>query len=136
MRSAPDDHPARQPAPTYGTRRPVSLVVTCAQCRQEVLKADRIGDEEECLLRDHLLVVHPNTIQPETRAVLLRHFVLTEEPAPPEFASYPSATRLQATTIRAPATQYSTAVRPACLPFRAIILIMKSLRLRTAGLQR
>jgi len=58
----------------------VSLVVTCAQCREAVLEADRIGDEEECLLRDHLLVVHPNTIQPETRGVLLKHFVVTEPP--------------------------------------------------------
>ena len=29
------------------------------QCQQEILEADRIGDEEEdCLLRDHLLAVH------------------------------------------------------------------------------
>ncbi len=41
-----------------------------------------IGDEEECLLRDHLLAVHPQTVQPETQAVLLRHFVVTEEPPP------------------------------------------------------
>ena len=54
----------------------MSLVLTCVQCREEELKADQI-DEEECLLRDHLLVVHPNTIQPETRAVLLKHFVVT-----------------------------------------------------------
>ncbi len=26
----------------------------------------------ECLLRDHLLAVHPKTVQPETRSVLLR----------------------------------------------------------------
>jgi len=52
-------------------------MVTCAQCRREVLEADRIGDEEEGALRDHLLAVHPNTIQPETRSVLLRHFVDT-----------------------------------------------------------
>ena len=57
---------------------PVSLVVRCAQCRKEVLEADVMGDEEECLLRDHLLAVHPTTIQPETRGVLLRHFVVTQ----------------------------------------------------------
>ena len=60
----------------------VSFVVTCAQCREEVLEADRIGDEEECLLRDHLLAVHSNTVQPETLGVLLKHFVVIE-PAPP-----------------------------------------------------
>jgi hypothetical protein len=64
----------------HPTRRPVSLVVRCAQCREEVLEADLIGDEEECALRDHLLAAHPNTIQPETRSVLLRHFVVTEQP--------------------------------------------------------
>jgi len=37
-------------------------MVTCAQCRQEVLEADLLGDEEECLLRDHLLLVQPRTI--------------------------------------------------------------------------
>jgi hypothetical protein len=40
------------------------LVVTCAQCREMILEADLIGDEEECLLRDHLLAVHPNTGSP------------------------------------------------------------------------
>ena len=44
----------------------VSLLVTCAQCREQVLEADGIGDEEECLLRDHLLAVRPRTVQPET----------------------------------------------------------------------
>ena len=34
------------------------VVVTCAQCREEVLNADRIGDEEECVLCDHLFAVH------------------------------------------------------------------------------
>jgi len=72
--------PARQPAPPRATRRSVSLVLTCAQCRDRVLEADQIADDEECLLRDHLLAVHPNTIQPETRSVLLKHFVVTEEP--------------------------------------------------------
>ena len=43
-----------------------------------MLEADQIGDEEECALRDHLLVVHPKTLQPETRGVLLRHFAVTE----------------------------------------------------------
>jgi len=53
----------------------VSFVVTCAQCREEVLEPDVIGDEEECALRDHLLAFHPNTIQAETLGLLLRHFV-------------------------------------------------------------
>ena len=46
--------------PCYQTVVP--LVVTCIQCRQEILEADRIGDEEECALRDHLLAVHPRTL--------------------------------------------------------------------------
>jgi len=58
------------------------FVVTCAQCREKVLEAGRLGDEEECLLRDHLLAVHPQTVQPETLTLLLRHFVVTEEPSP------------------------------------------------------
>jgi hypothetical protein len=65
-------------------RRPVSLVVTSAQCRQEVLEANRLGDEEECTLRDHLLAVHPKTVRPETRNMLLGHFVVTERPPPAE----------------------------------------------------
>jgi hypothetical protein len=40
----------------------MSLVVRCAQCRDDVLKADQIGDDEECLLRDYPMAVHPNTI--------------------------------------------------------------------------
>jgi hypothetical protein len=56
-------------------QRAVPLMVTCAQCRQEVLEAEVFGHEEECALRDHLLAVHPNTVQPETRSVLLRYFV-------------------------------------------------------------
>ena len=56
-------------------KAPVPLVMTCAQCREEVLEADLIGDGEECALRDHLLAVHAKTAQPETRSVLLRHFV-------------------------------------------------------------
>ena len=67
---------------TKATPAPVSFVVTCAQCREEVLEADQIGDEEECALRDHLLASHPKTLQPETFGVLLRHFVVTER-APP-----------------------------------------------------
>jgi len=47
-----------------------------------VLEADLLGDEEECALRDHLLVVHPNTIRAETLGVLLKHFVVTEQPPP------------------------------------------------------
>ena len=62
-------------------RRDVSLVVTCAQCREDVPEADRIDDEEECLLRDHLVLRHPNTLQPETRGVLLRHFIVKESAA-------------------------------------------------------
>ena len=62
--------------------RSVREVAMAGQCREEVLEADRIGDEEECALRDHLLAVHPNTIQPETRSVLFRHFVVTGQPPP------------------------------------------------------
>ena len=61
-------------------RRPVSLVVTCARCQEEVLEAAQIADEEECVLRDHLLAVHPKTVQPETRGVLLKPFVVIEPP--------------------------------------------------------
>ncbi len=43
---------------------------------------DLPGDEEECALRDHLLALHPNTVQPETLRVLLRHFAVTERPPP------------------------------------------------------
>ena len=53
----------------------MSYLVTCAQCRAEVLEADRLGDKEECALRDHLMAVHPSTIQPATLGVLLWHFV-------------------------------------------------------------
>ena len=60
----------------------VPFLVTCAQCRQDVLEADLIGDDEECLLRDQLLAVHPNTVQPATLSWLLQHFVVTES-APP-----------------------------------------------------
>ena len=63
-------------------QRAVPLMVTCAQCRQEVLEADLLGDEEERALRDHLLAVHPQTLQPETRCVLLKHFVVREPPPP------------------------------------------------------
>ena len=58
----------------------------------DVLDADVIGDEEECLLRDHLLAAHPNTVQPETLGVLLRHFVVTEEP-PHNHVSQPARSR-------------------------------------------
>jgi len=60
----------------------VSFVVTCAQCREEVLEADLLGEEEEYALRDHLLAGHPKTVQPATLSVLLRHFVVTEPPLP------------------------------------------------------
>ena len=78
--SGRDDPP--QPAPTILLRPVVSYLVTCAQCRAEVLEADRLGDKEECALRDHLMAVHPSTIQPATLGVLLRQFVVTEEPPP------------------------------------------------------
>ena len=56
----------------------MSYLVTCAHCREAVLEADLLGDEEECVLRDHLLAVHPKTVQPETRGVLLKPFVVIE----------------------------------------------------------
>lgn len=57
------------------------LIVTCAQCEQEILQADQVGDGEECILRDHLLAVYPNTVQPAIlESVLLRHIVVTEQP--------------------------------------------------------
>jgi len=58
-------------------RRPVSFWVTRPQGRAEVLEPDLLGDEEECALRDHLLAVHRQTLQPETLRRLLRHFVIT-----------------------------------------------------------
>ena len=63
-------------------KAPVPLVMTCAQCRLEVLEADRLGDEEECALRDTSWPFHPNTVQPETLGALLRQFVVTEGPPP------------------------------------------------------
>src|SRR5437016_1231832 len=60
----------RSPACSYdATRRALSLVATCAQCREEVLEADVIGDEEECALRDRLLAAHPGMFpsQPQAR---------------------------------------------------------------------
>ena len=54
---------------------PCRFWVTRPQGRAEVLEPDLLGDEEECALRDHLLAFHPNTIQPATLGVLLRHFV-------------------------------------------------------------
>ena len=59
----------------------MSYVVKCAQGREKVLEADVIGDEEECALRDHLLAVPANTVQPETPTGVLRHFVVTEPPS-------------------------------------------------------
>jgi len=47
-----------------------------------VLEAGLIGDEEECLLREHLLPSHPKTLQPGTLRTLLQHFVVTERPPP------------------------------------------------------
>src|SRR5438128_6483047 len=62
----------------HATQPAVSVVLTSADCRQQVLEADLIGDEEECALRDHLLAFHPQTLQPKKRNMLLGHFVLTE----------------------------------------------------------
>ena len=76
-----DTHPLAQPAAIITTLVAVSVIATCRQCRA-VLEADRLGDKEECALRDHLLVVHPNTIRAETLGVLLKHFVVTEQPPP------------------------------------------------------
>ena len=56
----------------------MSSVVTCAHCHEDVLEADRIGDEEECALRDHLLAAHAKTVQPGTLGVLLKHLVVTD----------------------------------------------------------
>ena len=47
-----------------------------------MVEADLIGDEEECALRDHLLAVHPKTVQPETLGALFKHFVVIERPPP------------------------------------------------------
>ena len=77
MRGRNDPSPAR-PCLCYWPAVP--LMVTCAQCRKVVLEADLIGDEEECVVRDHLQAVHPKTRQLETRSVLLRHFIVTEGP--------------------------------------------------------
>ena len=54
----------------------VLFVVRCPPCRD----ADLLGDEEECALRDHLLAVHPQAVQPATLSVLLKHFAVTEPP--------------------------------------------------------
>jgi len=45
-----------------------------------VLEADQVGEEEECILRDHLLADHLGTIQPVTLGVLLQHFEVTQLP--------------------------------------------------------
>jgi len=47
-----------------------------------VLEADLLGDSEEDLLRDHLMTVHPTTIQPETFGALLRHYIVATKPEP------------------------------------------------------
>jgi len=44
------------------------------------LRLSGIGNDEEFRLCHHLLAAHPQTVQPETRSVLLRHFVVTEGP--------------------------------------------------------
>ena len=46
----------------------VSLVARCAQCGEMVLEADLIGDEEECILRDHLLAVEEHDLDPTASA--------------------------------------------------------------------
>jgi len=60
----------------------VTFAVTCAHCGAEVLEADLLGDSEEDLLRDHLMTVHPTTIQPETFGALLRHYIVATKPEP------------------------------------------------------
>ena len=57
-----------------GYAAPVAFVVTCAVPRDDS-GGHLLGDEEECVLRDNLLAVHPKTVQPETLNVLLRRFV-------------------------------------------------------------
>ena len=52
----------------------VAFVVTCRGCRAQVLAADVIDDEAECVLRDHLMLAHLDVLQPETRRELLRLF--------------------------------------------------------------
>jgi len=76
-----DDHPARQPTASM-LSAPVPRVVTCAHCGEEVVEVNLVGDEEERVLRAHLLAVHRMIVRPETLSVLLRHFVVTEEPPP------------------------------------------------------
>ena len=45
-----DVHPLATPLlPCYSA--PLSLIVTCAQCREQVLESDLIDDEEECAAR-------------------------------------------------------------------------------------
>jgi hypothetical protein len=60
----------------------VTFAVTCAYCGAEVVDADLLGDEEEALLRDHLMKLHPTTIRPETFGALLRHFIVATKPKP------------------------------------------------------
>jgi hypothetical protein len=52
----------------------VALVVTCRACREQVLAGEVIDDEAECALRDHFMLAHRDTEQPETRRELLRLF--------------------------------------------------------------
>src|SRR5947207_2221726 len=50
--------------------------MTCSQCRQDILEADQIEQEEECVLRDHLLAGPPEdraARDPERVAQALRH---------------------------------------------------------------
>jgi len=65
----------------YRVTAAVSFMVYVRSARsaaRRVLEADRIGDEEECRFRDHVLPVHPKTVQSETRSGLLGHFVVTD----------------------------------------------------------
>ena len=80
MRSGRDRQPTRQPTPAVLPGDPCR-VVTCAQCREVVLEADQIGDEEECRLRDHLWSSTRTRFSP-SRSMLLRYFVVTEGPPP------------------------------------------------------
>ena len=52
----------------------VSFTVTCRDCRQQVLTADEIDGEAECVLRDHFMLAHLGVEQPESLGELLALF--------------------------------------------------------------
>ena len=73
-----DDHllGVASPLPFTLPRRPRAVRRDVRRsATRRFLEPDVLGDEEECLLRDHLLAVHPNTVQPATLGVLLGQFV-------------------------------------------------------------